>query len=103
MATSHNTEIVELAHSLTAFQRDLLAALQANSGGDYGLGVKRTVEEWYGEEVNHGRLYPNLDELADHGLIDKQAMDKRTNSYALTEGGEAVLSVLAACYGGPDE
>ncbi|ELZ20434.1 PadR family transcriptional regulator [Natrinema limicola JCM 13563] len=35
----------------------------------YGLAIKRELEDYYGTEVNHGRLYPNLDELVDLGLV----------------------------------
>lgn len=33
----------------------------------YGLAVKRELDEYYGSEVNRGRLYPNLDELVEMG------------------------------------
>ena len=103
MATSHDSEIVELAYSLTGFQRDLLSAIQSEVGAAYGLACKRQVDAWYGVEQNHGRLYPNLDTLVDHGLVDKSELDKRTNQYALTEGGKAVLDVFADHYGATDE
>ena len=38
-------------------------------------------------EINHGRLYPNLNELAEMGLVEKGSADDRTNSYGLTERG----------------
>ena len=59
--------------------------------GAYGLGIKRTLEETMDEEVNHGRLYPNLDDLVEKGLIEKRAIDKRTNGYQLTEAGRNYL------------
>jgi len=59
----------------------------------YGLAIKRQLEEYYGTEVNHGRLYPNLDSLVDMDLVEKSELDKRTNQYELTEDGhEAVLN-----------
>ena len=57
----------------------------------YGLAIKRELEEFYGQEVNHGRLYPNLDELVEKGLAAKSERDKRTNEYAATDAGEAAL------------
>ena len=51
----------------------------------HGLAVKSALEEKRKEEVNHGRLYPNLDELIDAGLIEKSELDKRTNRYELTD------------------
>jgi DNA-binding PadR family transcriptional regulator len=74
---------------LTAFQRNILVILSEESM--YGLAVKRNLEEYYGTEVNHGRLYPNLDELVEMGLVEKGELDERTNEYTLTEAGERVL------------
>jgi len=68
---------------LTAFQRDILWIL--SEGPKYGLAIKRTLEDLYNEEVNHGRLYPNLDQLAEKGLLEKGEIDDRTNSYELTD------------------
>lgn len=79
-----------LAHEdLTAFQRAILTILA--DGSRYGLAVKRELEGLYGDEVNHGRLYPNLDELVEIGFVDKSELDKRTNEYELTTVGEAAL------------
>ena len=79
----------DVAPQLTAFQQNILVALSEEPM--YGLAVKRVLEEYYGSEVNHGRLYPNLDDLVEMGLVEKSELDKRTNQYALTEAGvEAV-------------
>jgi len=88
---------------LTAFQQNLLVILRGceegryDGGvrdGAYGLALKRILErdEWYGEEINHGRLYPNLDTLVEKGLVEKSEADKRTNQYQLTEAGVQVLA-----------
>lgn len=78
---------------LTAFQQNILAVLSREPM--YGLAVKRELEEYYGEEVNHGRLYPNLDDLVTMGLVEKSELDKRTNEYALTDQGlDAVVDHL---------
>jgi uncharacterized membrane-anchored protein len=88
---------------LTAFQTNILFVLAGygrgrytrNRGkqGAYGLGIKDVLErpEWYDEEINHGRLYPNLDTLVDHGLVAKSELDKRTNTYQLTDQGWELL------------
>jgi DNA-binding PadR family transcriptional regulator len=82
-----------IARELTAFQQNILVILAEEAR--YGLAVKRELQEYYGEEVNHGRLYPNLDDLVELGLVEKSELDKRTNQYALTEEGEhAVLGQL---------
>ncbi|PSQ42534.1 PadR family transcriptional regulator [Halobacteriales archaeon SW_7_68_16] len=73
------------SRDLTAFQYNTLVILTEEPM--YGLAIKSKLEEYYGEEVNHGRLYPNLDDLVDLGLIEKSERDKRTNEYALTDAG----------------
>ncbi|ELZ01721.1 PadR family transcriptional regulator [Natrialba asiatica] len=79
-----------IARELTAFQNNILIILAKEPM--YGLAIKRELEDYYGTEVNHGRLYPNLDELVDLGLVEKSELDKRTNQYSLTDDGyEAVL------------
>lgn len=57
----------------------------------YGLAIKRELESYYGSEVNHGRLYPNLDDLVERGLVTKSQLDKRTNQYELTDEGYELL------------
>ena len=87
------TERDVLARDLTAFQYNILVILSRDAM--YGLAIKRELEAYYKSEVNHGRLYPNLDELVEQGLIEKSELDKRTNQYALTDDGyEAVLEQL---------
>ncbi|QAU13463.1 PadR family transcriptional regulator [Halorubrum sp. BOL3-1] len=75
---------------MTAFQRDILYVV-AGRDKPHGLAIKSALEDYYNSGVNHGRLYPNLDELADEGLLSKGKYDKRTNMYALTEDGEATI------------
>jgi hypothetical protein len=88
---------------LTAFQQNLLVILRGceegryDGGvrdGAYGLALKRILErdEWYGEEINHGRLYPTLNQLVENGLVEKSEADKRTNQYELTEAGVQILA-----------
>ena len=78
--------------ALTAFRRDILWTLFHEADHEaYGLHIKRQLETLYGEEVNHGRLYPNLDALVEDDLIEKSELDKRTNNYALTPTAEELL------------
>lgn len=87
-----------VARELTAFQFNILVILSYEPM--YGLAIKRELEAYYHDEVNHGRLYPNLDELVSDGLISKSELDKRTNEYALTEAGyDAVLQQLQWIFG----
>ena len=71
---------------LTGFQRDLLYTI-AGDDGQHGLAIKDRIETYYEAEINHGRLYPNLDALAEKGLIEKSQRDQRTNEYDLTARG----------------
>ena len=80
---------------LTLFQQEMLYVL-ADSGSLYGLEIKGQLEQRYSSEVNHSRLYPNLDALAEMGLVSKRARDDRTNDYALTDSGRALLAQDAA-------
>ena len=78
-----------IARELTAFQQNILVILGEEPR--YGLAIKRELEDYYDDEVNHGRLYPNLDDL-----VEKSELDKRTNQYALTDDGyETVLDQLS--------
>ncbi|MFC7070638.1 PadR family transcriptional regulator [Halobaculum lipolyticum] len=79
---------------LTAFEGNTLyaiARLQRDDETSYGLAIKRVLQDLYDQEINHGRLYPALDDLADHGLVEKSALDKRTNEYVLTDTGRKLL------------
>ena len=76
---------------LTGFQRDILY-VTAGLDEPHGLAVKDELEDYYESEIQHGRLYPNLDTLVEKGLIEKGEIDKRTNSYTLTEQGYEVLA-----------
>lgn len=70
---------------LTEFQKNIVNVLVGDSM--YGLEVKKELEEYYDEEVNHGRLYPNLDRLEERDYVEKYARDERTNEYMLTQRG----------------
>ncbi|MDZ7770655.1 MAG: PadR family transcriptional regulator [Woeseiaceae bacterium] len=71
-------------NQLTAFQRDILYTV-GKLDDPHGLAIKDELEAYYNSEVNHGRLYPNLDKLADQGFLSKGQKDDRTNEYQLTE------------------
>lgn len=77
-------------HDLTGFQRDLLYAL-AGLDRPKGLDIKDVLDEYYGQSINHGRLYPNLDQLVEKGLVEKGRHDDRTNAYTLTRRGRREL------------
>jgi len=74
-------------YDLTAFQRDLLYVI-AGTNEPHGLAIKDELEEYYENEIHHGRLYPNLDTLVEKGLVEKGTKDRRTNSYSVTKRGQ---------------
>ena len=88
--TDHITNPVEVWHDLNDFQRDCLRAVAALDDPK-GLRVKDRLDICYSSEVNHGQLYPNLDELVDLGLVGKDRIDGRSNAYRLTDRGACVL------------
>ena len=73
-------------HDLTGFQRDILYVL-GGLDSPKGLAIKDELDSYYSTDINHGRLYPNLDALVEKGLIEKGRIDDRTNSYSLTSRG----------------
>lgn len=73
-------------NKLTAFQRDLLYVI-GSADDQSGQLIKETLERDYHTGINHGRLYPNLDVLVDGGFVEKGEIDRRTNSYTLTDEG----------------
>ena len=77
-------------YDLTGFQRDLLYVI-AGLEEPHGLAIKDELEDYYEAEIHHGRLYPNLDETVDKGLVEKGTKDRRTNVYSITPRGRREL------------
>ncbi|MDF9745044.1 PadR family transcriptional regulator [Natrinema salsiterrestre] len=77
-------------HDLTGFQRDLLYVI-VGQDQPHGLAIKAELEDYYDQEIHHGRLYPNLDDLVNKGLVEKGELDRRTNYYAETQRGHREL------------
>ena len=75
---------------LTGFQRDLLYVI-AGADQPSGQDVKDEIEQYYSSEINHGRLYPNLDTVVNKELVEKGQLDRRTSYYAITEDGEQAI------------
>lgn len=95
---------------LTGFQRDMVFEIY-QLDRPKGLEVKQALEHTLGEKVNHGRLYPNLDELVSHGLVEKGEIDQRSNYYEITPTGTELIESMAQVFasatsrasGGDDE
>ncbi|SDL09915.1 DNA-binding transcriptional regulator, PadR family [Natronorubrum texcoconense] len=96
----------ETMGELPEFQRDALFAIAALERPN-GLEIKQKLEDYYGTEENHGRLYPNLDALVEGGYVTKAEADGRTNVYTLTDSGWQALdnrrSWEASCVGHSDD
>ncbi|WP_276255595.1 helix-turn-helix transcriptional regulator [Halomontanus rarus] len=78
---------------LTGFQRDIIEALARleDSGTERsGQAIKAVLEESH-DEVLHGRLYQNLDSLIDDRLLERGAIDGRTNRYTLSADARRLL------------
>ena len=75
---------------LTGFQRDLLYVI-AGADQPSGQDVKDEIEQYYSSEINHGRLYPNLDTVVNKELVEKGQLDRRTNYYAITDEREQAI------------
>lgn len=80
---------IPVATELTAFQWCILSILSERPRND--VAIKDELDAYYDEEINVGRLYPNLDTLVEYGLVNKHEHDTRATEYALTERGDDVL------------
>ncbi|WP_094593228.1 PadR family transcriptional regulator [Halorubrum ezzemoulense] len=80
-------------YDLLGFQRDLLLVAAEVDGEELpkGLTLKDRLQDRYTDPINHGRLYTNLSDLEDEGLIESEEIDGRTNAYRVTEEGFRVL------------
>ena len=87
---------------LTAFQRDILRYL-ARDDHSKGTAIRRGLEDYYGVDVTHGRLYPSLDQLVEKGFLAKSQRNRRTNDYALTDAARDALAAHDAWIDGDSE
>lgn len=86
--TDDSTDAVEKQPSprpltdLTGFKRDQLfvIALLADQN-PHGLVIKSALDRYYEDEINQARLYQNLSELVEDGLVEKRPLDGRTYAY----------------------
>ena len=75
---------------LNSSKRDLLVEiyqLDQPSGQD----IRHRMKAEHNEDVDHGRLYPNLNDLVDVGLLDKGEQDLRSNYYQITNDGQRLV------------
>lgn len=76
--------------SLSGFKYSIL--FQLANGSNYGTGIKEDLMDYYGTNINHSRLYPNLNQLAFDGYINKEKLDNRSNNYSLTNRGRRAIA-----------
>ena len=72
----------------SGFRRDILILL-ALSGPTNGRGLLEDLSSFRDEDVNDGRLYPNLNALVDKGLVEKRENyhDLRSHQFRLADRG----------------
>lgn len=87
---SADTVRTDYMNDLTGFQRDLLFVI---SGGNAPSGqeIRAELERSQERNVQHSRLYANLDRLVEGEFIEKNRRDGRTNQYTATEDGRRVV------------
>jgi len=79
---------------LNAFQRDLLVEIYQMDQPS-GQAISGRIEAEHGEDVTTTRLYSNLNDLVDYGLLDKGEQDLRTNYYQITNDGRRLVEETA--------
>ena len=95
---SANPVVDDLA-DYTAFQRDLLWALSHDDTHNRRL-LKAELDDYYGEDLDHGPLTQSLNALVECDFVAKRARDERTTEYRLTEHGCRALSARQAWQAG---
>lgn len=84
-----SVEPEKMLPDLNAFERDLLRQV-ASLASPSGMQLKHELETRY-ERVLAARVYNALSDLVEAGMVEKDAVDGRTNAYRLTERGRSVL------------
>lgn len=83
-------------HDYSGFQRVLLYSLAA-CDGPTGSHVHDIVDAEYSTAISRQRVYANLDDLVEAGLVEKHPDDNGwTKTYRVTEAGFTALSEFHA-------
>lgn len=77
-------------HELRGFQRDLLFVISGLTDPN-GQEIRAEMERSLAEDVQHGRMYSNLNDLVEMGFVEKGRQNGRTNRYTLTDRGRDVI------------
>jgi len=83
---------------LNSSKRDLLVEIYQMDQPS-GQDIRHRMKAEHNEDVDHGRLYPNLNDLVDCGLLDKGEQDQRTNYYQITNDGQILVEDTARYFG----
>lgn len=82
-------------YQCTGFQRDLLLAIISHeqyNHDPYGLALQEWLQTRYPQNVTNSRVYTNLGDLADRGLIHAEPLSEHKNAYRLTDTGTDCLA-----------
>ena len=79
---------------LNSSKRDLLVEIYQMDQPS-GQDIRHRMKAEHNEDVDHGRLYPNLDDLVDYGLIYKGEQNLRSNCYQITNDGRRLVEDTA--------
>lgn len=83
----------QTVYELNGTQRDLLAAA-APLKNPNGRDIRTKYRVYTGEDPAPGKLYRNLNRLADKGYLEIKEKTKRSNSYQITPKGREGLREL---------
>lgn len=84
-----------LWYDCTGFQRDLLLGIVAHAHlkqAPYGANLHRWLDARYPDEFPCSRVYTNLGDLTDAGLVQRNPINDRKTAYELTEEGRECLA-----------
>jgi len=82
-------------YECSGFQRDLLLGIAAHdhlNERPYGVALQEWLDARYPTTVVRSRVYHNLGELVDMGLIEPMQSPDRKTGYRLTNAGKASLA-----------
>ncbi|MBX0305797.1 MarR family winged helix-turn-helix transcriptional regulator [Haloarcula salinisoli] len=82
-------------YDCTGFQRDLLLGIATHDRLDQapcGANLHRWLEGRYPHDVNRSRVYTNLGDLYDAGMVKRRPINDRKTAYELTEAGQECLA-----------
>jgi len=86
-------------YSCSGFQRDLLVGIATYSRleqSPYGANLHGWLDARYPTAVNQSRVYLNLGDLVEAGLLRREPITDRKTAYELTDTAQQALATHAA-------